>query len=150
MSVDGLHILIYVLAGLVIVLIGWVVRLEIRLKNLLRGEAGSIEETLKHLHRVLDGHQSWREKTDQSIGAMERRLRRSIQGVRTIRFNPFQDQGGNQSFATAFVNEDGDGVIISSLYSRDKVGVYAKPVKANDSEHELSDEEARALEEARL
>lgn len=150
MSVDGLHILIYVLTALVIALIALVVRLEIRLKNLLRGEAGSIEETLKHLHRVLDGHQSWREKTDQALGTMEKRLRRSVQAVRTIRFNPFADQGGNQSFATAFLNEEGDGVIISSLYSRDKVGIYAKPVKANDSEHELSDEEAKALEEAKL
>ncbi len=120
------------------------------MRNLLRGSGGSIEETLKHLHRVLDGHQTWREKTDTAISDMHRRLRRSIQGIRTVRFNPFADQGGNQSFATAFLNEDGDGVVISGLYSRDKVGVYAKPVKAHASEHELSDEEAQVLKEAKL
>jgi hypothetical protein len=57
--------------------------------------------------------------------------------------------GGNQSFATAFLNEDGDGVVISSLYSREHTSVFAKPVKKHSSEHEMSNEEKEAMEEAR-
>lgn len=150
MTPDVLEIIVYILAVLVIALAALVVRLELRLRNLLRGNGGSIEETLKHLHRVLDSHQSWREKTETLVTDMNKRLRRSVQGIRTIRFNPFAGQGGNQSFATAFLNEEGDGVIISGLYSRDKVGVYAKPVQAHTSEHELSEEEAQVLKDAKL
>jgi hypothetical protein len=81
---------------------------------------------------------------------VEKRLKKSVQAVHTVRFNPFKGtgEGGNQSFATAFLTEDGDGVIISSLYSREHVSVFGKPVKKLVSEHTLSDEEKEALDTA--
>ena len=78
------------------------------------------------------------------------KLRKSIRGLETIRFNPFPDQGSNQSFAIGMLNEDGDGVVISSLYSRDRMSVFAKPVKNNKSEYELSTEEKEALAKANI
>lgn len=81
------------------------------------------------------------------LETVERRLRKSVQSVHTVRFNPFKGTGagGNQSFATAFLNEHGDGVVISSLYSRDHVSVFSKPVKKHASEYEFSNEEKEAL-----
>jgi hypothetical protein len=74
---------------------------------------------------------------------VEARLNRSIQAVETIRFNPFKGtgEGGNQSFSTAFVNKNGSGVVISSLYSRDRVSIFSKPLEKFESQFELTEEE---------
>ena len=82
---------------------------------------------------------------------VEERVKRSAQSIETIRFNPFKGtgDGGNQSFSTAIINENGDGVIISSLYSRERVSIFSKPVKNFNPEYELSEEEKEALSKAR-
>ena len=56
-------------------------------------------------------------------------MKKASRGFETIRFNPFPDQGSNQSFAVGMVNEDGDGVVFSSLYSRERMSIFAKPIK---------------------
>ena len=48
------------------------------------------------------------------------------------------------------LNEEGDGVVFSSLYSRDRMSIFAKPVKNNNSEYELTSEEKQALEKAKV
>ena len=74
-----------------------------------------------------------------------------MRGVGTVRFNPFKGtgDGGHQSFATAFLDETGNGIVLSTLYIRDRVGIYAKPLKKGRSEYELTGEERKAIEEAR-
>lgn len=84
----------------------------------------------------------------QEIDSINERLAKAIQRVHTVRYNPFKDQGGNQSFATCFMDENGDGLVISSLYSRDKVSVYAKPLVDGKSEYELSQEEKESIDKA--
>ena len=80
----------------------------------------------------------------------EGRLRGSVQGIGVVRFNPFvSGQGGNQSFAAAFLDERGNGVVFSTLYSRDRVGVYAKPVENGASSFELTGEEKEAITKAK-
>ncbi|MDD3006478.1 MAG: DUF4446 family protein [Candidatus Pacebacteria bacterium] len=69
----------------------------------------------------------------------------AVQKVGMLRFNPFGNEGGNQSFAVALLDNYNSGVIILSLYSRDGVRIYAKPVKNGKSEYQLSKEEAEAL-----
>lgn len=70
----------------------------------------------------------------------------AVQKVGMIRFNPFGEVGGNQSFAVALLDNYNSGVIILSLYSRDGVRIYAKPVKDGKSEYQLSKEEEEALQ----
>ena len=72
-----------------------------------------------------------------------------IQKVGLLRFNPFKDIWGDQSFILSLVDKDDTGVIISGLYSRSGLRWYAKKVeKGKGVEHELSGEEKRALKEA--
>jgi hypothetical protein len=68
-----------------------------------------------------------------------------------VRFNPFKGtgSGGNQSFATAFISEEGDGLVISSLHSREHVSIYAKPLRDGRSDFELTEEEKKAVKEAK-
>jgi hypothetical protein len=71
--------------------------------------------------------------------------RRAIQRVGLVRFNPFEDTGGNQSFALALTDSTGTGFIVSSLHSRTGTRVYAKAVSDGRSEGALSAEETEAL-----
>lgn len=73
-----------------------------------------------------------------------------IQKIGLVRFNPFKDTGGDQSFILAFVDANNTGVIISGLYSRSGTRWYAKRViEGKGVEHELSDEEKQAIKEAK-
>jgi hypothetical protein len=65
-----------------------------------------------------------------------------------VRYNPFEDTGGNQSFALAIVDAGGDGFVVSSLHARQGTRVYAKGVVKGSAETSLSDEEAAALQQA--
>jgi hypothetical protein len=60
-----------------------------------------------------------------------------------------QVKRGNQSFATVFLNENGDGAVMSSLFTRDRVSVFSKSLKNFISEHGMSDEEKEALIQAK-
>lgn len=73
---------------------------------------------------------------------------RGIQKVGVIRFNPFKDIGGDQSFAIALLDSFDNGVIISSLYSREGTRIYTKPIEKGVSSHNLSDEEQEAIKRA--
>jgi hypothetical protein len=72
-----------------------------------------------------------------------------IQKIGLVRFNPFKDTGGDQSFILSLVDGNDTGVIISGLYARSGTRWYAKRViKGKSGDHELSDEEKKALKEA--
>jgi len=71
--------------------------------------------------------------------------RRAIQRVGLVRFNPFEDTGGNQSFALALTDAAANGFIVSSLHSRTGTRLYAKAVISGRSDGALSAEEAEAL-----
>jgi hypothetical protein len=62
-----------------------------------------------------------------------------------VRFNPFEDTGGNQSFALAMLDARGDGLIINSLHSRGSTRIYAKSVTRGAADAALSGEETEAL-----
>ncbi|KKQ28842.1 MAG: hypothetical protein A3H17_00025 [Candidatus Levybacteria bacterium RIFCSPLOWO2_12_FULL_37_14] len=73
-----------------------------------------------------------------------------IQKIGLVRFNPFKDTGGDQSFILSLVDGNDTGVIISGLYARSGTRWYAKRIiKGKSIEHELSEEEKKALKEAR-
>ncbi len=130
----------------------FVVFMYLKLRRFLVGiNSDHIGDSLTHVSKNLDDLQKFRTELEVYLAEVERRLRKSVQSVHTVRFNPFKGSGGggNQSFSTAFVNEEGDGVIISSLYSREHVSIFSKPVKKHSSEFELSEEESESLEAAK-
>ncbi len=74
---------------------------------------------------------------------------RSVHKVGIIRYNPFKDVGGNQSFAIALLNGKDSGIVISSLYTREGTRVYSKDIKDGISErYPLTDEEKEAIKMA--
>ncbi|MBX4192341.1 DUF4446 family protein [Candidatus Parcubacteria bacterium] len=125
--------------------------LERRLSRLTGGAHGNIEESLKSLSKDMKELQIFRTELESYLKVAEMRLRGAVQGVGTVRFNPFQGDGsgGNQSFSICFLDEFGNGVVLSTLYARDRVGVYCKPVENGASQFETSQEEREAIDMAR-
>jgi hypothetical protein len=134
-----------------IIAVGYAISLKIRFKRLAMGRNGSIEETVGILMRDTKELQTFRGELEKYLKLAETRLRGSVQGLGIVRFNPFSGDGsgGNQSFAAAFLDEGGRGMVLSSLYARDRVGIYAKPVEGWTSTYELSAEEKAAIEKAK-
>ena len=145
---------VYTLAGVAIIillLLFWIIRLEITLRKLLGKRSGTLDDALDTLRTDVDYLKKYSEAATGHFAIVDKKLKKTISGNETVRFNPFRGDGSgsNQSFATALVNSEGDGVIISSLYSRDHISIFGKPVKNMKSEYELSAEEKTALQKAK-
>jgi len=77
--------------------------------------------------------------------------RSHIQKIGLVRFNPFKDTGGDQSFILALVDAENTGVIISSLHTRTGTRWYSKGIsRGKGVEYDLSEEEEKALKGARF
>ena len=142
----------YGLVASIVVLLGWTIWLEIKLHRLLLGKDGkSLEDTIIKAGENLDKLNEFQRESIAHFINVEKRLKRSVQAVETIRFNPFKGigEGGNQSFSTSFVSENGDGAVISSLYSRDRVSIFSKPLQKFGSSFELTEEEKGVIEESK-
>lgn len=129
----------------------WAFRTERRLKRFFLGKkAKDLEDTIVALEADIAELAKARIQAEKEILVINSKLKKSVRGLEVIRFNPFPDQGGNQSFAIGVLDEMGDGVVLSSLYSRERMSVFAKPVKAGKSEFELTDEEKEVLDKAKV
>lgn len=93
---------------------------------------------------------------EEDIGGILKRIEglegftpRLIQKVGIIRFNPFKETGSNQSFSLALLDGNDNGVVVTSLYTREGNRVYGKPIKRSQSEYLLTEEEKEAMEFAK-
>lgn len=150
--INATTIALVILIIIVIALVVFIVNLNNKLKKFLIGKSSTnLDESIESVNSSLKELNSFRSELESYLATVEKRLKKSVQAVHTVRFNPFKGtgSGSNQSFSTTFLNEENDGVIISSLYSREHVSVYSKPVKKGTSEYELSEEEKEGLETAK-
>ncbi|MEO8468261.1 MAG: DUF4446 family protein [Chloroflexota bacterium] len=124
-------------------------QLAARFEAITRGsEERSLEAILEaHLTRVHDAIRQV-EAVEGRATVLERDLRRAFSRVGLVRYNPFEDTGGNQSFALALLDDHGDGFVMSSLHTRNQTRVYAKGVRAGRPDSAMSAEEQEALRAA--
>lgn len=85
-------------------------------------------------------------KLEALVHEFENQSASSFQKTGIVRFNPFPEVGGNQSFSLCLLNKHNDGFLITSFYTREGSSVYGKSVKNGESEHNLSDEEKEAIQ----
>ncbi len=127
----------------------WILVIEIRLKRIFSGfKAKNMESLIAEVTKKTKELEEERKKTELQISSIDKRLAQSIRNIETVRFNPFPQAGGNQSFAISLLNDEGNGVVISSLYARDRTSLFAKPIKAGQSEFELTKEEKSVLKKS--
>jgi len=111
--------------------------------------ADRLEEMLEDYVRRVRGTLDRVDTLERLARDLQRTLGYSVQWVGMVRYNPFRDTGGAQSFAIALADAHGDGIILSSLHRRDLTRVYAKPLLGWKSTHSLTEEELEAIEAAR-
>ena len=88
------------------------------------------------------------ENVSQELNDLKKESRFCIQKIGMIRFNPFKGVGSDQSFSVAFLDANNSGIVITSLYAREENRIYGKPIKAGQSEYQLSEEEKEAINKA--
>lgn len=143
----------YLAAGafiLAIVALALMLSLRRRFVRLALGRSGSIEESISVLLRDTRELQQFRVELEKYLKTSESRLRGAVQGTGLVKYNAFASNGagGNQSFSLVLIDEHHSGVVLSTLYSRNHVGVYAKPLDKGASPFELTSEERDAIEQA--
>lgn len=120
-------------------------------QNLVKGvNRKNLEDILTKMGRELDIAKKDIDKLVSRCDTIEKRQQFHIQKIGLLRFNPFKDTGGDQSFILSLLDAKDTGVVITALYSRSGTRWYAKKVvKGKGVEHELSEEENKALKVAK-
>lgn len=109
-------------------------------------EPQNLKEVVEHL-KDLEKHF---ESLSQEFKELKKKTDFAVQKVGIVRFNPFSEIGGDQSFSIALLDGSDNGVVITSLYTREGNRIYGKPIKAGQSEYILTAEEKEAIEKAKL
>jgi len=146
--------LLYILSGfslILILLLILIVRIQIKTKKLMCGKSGrSLEQSFISMQKEISNLQSSKDDIENYLKKVEKRLSTSIRGFDNTTFDAFSGMAsGGKSFATAFINEKGDGIIISCLNSRDHMRIFSKKITNLKSDLELSEEEQLALTKAK-
>jgi hypothetical protein len=151
---ERLTLLVYLTLAANAVLLAAVVALALRLRAVRRTYArllaggGSGEDILAAVARQVEAVDRLRGKLN-LIGRETAQLRQRVSTlVRTVgftRYDAFPDVGGHLSYSAAFLDEAGDGVVLSTINGRSETRSYAKPVRGGRSDHNLSEEELTAI-----
>jgi hypothetical protein len=146
--------IVYILAGLIVVSLGWSIYLTVKYNKLYNkaailfsdqsGEnvAKIIENYLKSVKDVEDHCFA----IDNELKKVKKMAEESYQKIGFVRYNPFGDVGGDQSFCVCLLDDKNSGFVISSIHSREGTRVYSKTVHRGVSEYNLSEEEKKAIE----
>src|SRR3989344_6580947 len=124
--------------------------LNAKIRTMFRGGGSmDLDKVLLYLQGRDEVSQKEIETLKKRLEIAEDELSKDISKIGLVRYNPFSDAGGDQSFALALLNEQKNGVVISSLYGREMNRVYAKKIEKGESaKHQLTDEERQAISEA--
>jgi uncharacterized protein DUF4446 len=117
--------------------------------GLLGGGAARATDRLAALERDAAAGALAREAELRRIDALETIGRSEVPRIGFVRYNAFSDVGSDLSYALALLTRDGDGVVLSSIYSREDTRTYGKAVTGYKPAADSSEEELAAIERAR-
>ena len=116
--------------------------------GLIGGGAGA-SARLASIENALSAEQAALKRVAQQVSELEALARTDLSRVGFVRYDAFQDTGSELSYALALLNREGDGVVISSIYSRTDTRTYGKAVSRYKPAVNASDEELQAIDRAR-
>ncbi|MEK7513661.1 MAG: DUF4446 family protein [Patescibacteria group bacterium] len=147
-----------ILQWLFIFLIAWLVSLTVLIvRNLMQYRKFTQNIAKKDLKTLLTDLLNRQESNQQQFKKIldeqtkiQGKMVKHLQKIGFVRFNPFPQTGGDQSFCLSLLDEKDNGFVLSSLHSRDATRFYAKTVKAGQGDgYELSIEEVKAIKNAK-
>ena len=142
------------IVGIALMVVALVLLRRLRLvtaqyRLLMQGPSGDdLDIVLRRFAADLDGSLRRVDTLERFRSADRAQLEKCVQRVGMVRFSAFSDTGSDLSFAAAFLNEQGDGVVLTSLFGRDQSRTYAKPIQGAQSTYVLTDEEKKAIASA--
>lgn len=145
-----LLLMVALLASLGVWLASRMRRLERHYASLLRGTyGGTLEAVLDdHMDEFRNAMGCLRD-VNERISQLELAARSHVRHVGLLRYNPFRETGGDQSFVLTMADSEGNGAIVTSLHNREATRMYAKPLSGWKSTYPLTDEEIESLRRAR-
>ncbi len=112
-------------------------------------KTGNLIKILDGILKIQKGNVNELKRLDEEIKGIKLDALGYVQKIGLVRFNPFNETGGDQSFSLSLLDKKDDGFVITCLHTRDRTRVYAKPIAKGKSEYELSREEEKALKKAK-
>jgi len=107
------------------------------------GRLGSLSDVTSKIQTQIS-------RVEEKLDRLEGEVLLSYRRVGIVRFNPFSDTGGNQSFAVALLTGEKDGIVVVSLHGRDGSRTYVKSIKGGEGvDFPLSKEEQQAVKVAK-
>lgn len=146
----------------ILVLIGiflWLVVLSLYIyqtsaqyKRLVKGTTKeSLSDILDKILNTADAQKKEIDKVRVKLDELGKEGMTHVQKIGIVRFNPFADTGGDQSFVLAILDGTDTGIVLTSLHNRGVTRWYAKNVKEGKGvSHELSEEEIKAIQQGIL
>lgn len=147
-------LLFLVFSGIFLIFLFWIIALQIQLSRLKKkNKAFFAESSVKNIEELILSHSKNLKLLDKDIqelynisNQINTLASRGFHKFGLIRFNPFKDVGGDQSFSLALLNGKNDGITISSLFTREGARIYSKSIINGVSEkHPLTEEEKEAI-----
>lgn len=138
----------FVLIVLVSGLVFYFLRLKKRMDLFFRKGSEDLEKVLANQLKESEKQGKDIKKIFAKIKELTENSQKSFQKIGLVRFNPFKNGGGDQSFSIALLDLKNNGFVITSIYGRDGNRIYAKPVDKGQSEYSLSGEEREAIKKA--
>jgi len=105
-------------------------------------------ENLQEIVKQLDDLKKEINELSKNVDNLKKESKLCIQKIGIIRYNPFKEVGGDQSFSIALLDANNNGLVITGLFTRDGTRIYSKPIKSGLSEYILSLEEKEAIKKA--
>lgn len=130
-----------------LILFIWLFRLSHHYNHLTKGiDRKALMNVLQGIQKSLAQHERSGQVTKNELHKLRDDVRLHLQHLTLKRFNPFGDTGGDQSFILAILDGNKDGVVITSLHSRENTRFYVKSVKGGEGiDHPLSQEEQKIV-----
>ena len=104
----------------------------------------NLKEILTQLNKLEEGQK----EISLEFADFKKESKKTLQKIGIVRFNPFKEIGGEQSFSVAVLDANNNGFVITSHYGKESNRVYAKPVELGKSKYQLSKEEEDAINRA--
>ncbi len=132
------------------VVVCYALYLDHKVVVLTRGQSGaSLEDTIRQCLTNAEAIEKRNALIMEHASVLNEKMSHALRNAQTIRYKAFDSNGSNQSFSIALVNEKGNGVVISSLHSHERMSTFAKPIENYESTYDLTEEELAVLDDAR-
>ena len=128
----------------------YVIYLHHKIHRFTRGQSGlSLESVIKQCVDAVKEIEKRNELISKHALLLDTRVSHALRNAQIVRYKAFEVNGSNQSFSIALLNEQGNGVVITSLHARDRISTFAKPIEKYISTYELTPEEESVIAESK-